>query len=88
MMADNTPEPGSNSAPSPTTVVVERGGSNMGLMIGIAFVLLIAIAGYFVMVRNTNDQLRTEAIGAAAKQVGDSAEKAGAAAEKAVDPDK
>lgn len=87
-MADNTPGSGANAPASPTTIVVDRGGSGVGLFIGFAIILLIAVGAYFLMAQKTNDQLRTEAIGAAATKVGDSAEKAGAAVERAVDPDK
>lgn len=72
----------------PNTVVVERSGNGTGLMIGLALVILLAIAGYFVLNQTNNDNLRTDAVTSAAKDVGDSAEQAGGAVEKAVDPNK
>ncbi len=72
----------------PNTVVVERSGNGSGLMIGLALVILLAIAGYFVLNQTNNDNLRTDAVTSAAKDVGDSAKQAGGAVEKAVDPDK
>ncbi len=87
-MVDQMPESGAAQPAAPTTVIVERGGSSAGLLIGFAVLLLVAVGAYFLMTQKTNDQLRTEAISAAAAKVGDSAEKAGAAVERAVDPDK
>ncbi|OYW23644.1 MULTISPECIES: hypothetical protein [unclassified Sphingomonas] len=87
-MVDYKRDSGPDKPASPTTIVVERGGSGAGLFIGFAILLLVAVGAYFLMAQKTNDQLRTEAIGSAATKVGDSAEKAGAAVERAVDPDK
>lgn len=66
------------------TVVVERGNNGAGLLIGLALVILLAIAGYFVINQTRNDNARTDAVSAAAKDVSDTARKAG----DAVDPDK
>lgn len=77
-MADNRPD----------TVVVERRGTGMGLLIGIVAILLIAVVAFFVVSQNRNDTLRTEAVTSAAQDVGDSAKQVGDAAEKAVDPNK
>lgn len=87
-MNNNVRQTPADAPRSPTKIIVEQRGSGVGWVIGLALVLLVAIAAYFVIVENTNDQLRTDAIGSAAKQVGDSAERAGAAAERAVDPAK
>lgn len=72
----------------PNTVIVERRGTGMGLLIGIVAILLVVVVAYFVISQNRNDALRTEAVTSAAQDVGDSAKKVGDAAEKAVDPDK
>ncbi len=72
----------------PNTVVVERSGNGTGLLIGLALVVLLAIAAYFVINQTNNDNVRTDAVAAAAKDVGDSAKQAGGAVEKAVDPNK
>lgn len=68
----------------PGTVVVERGGNGMALIIGLALVVLLAIGAYFVMNQTRNDTIRTDAVAGAAKDVGDTARKVG----DSVDPNK
>lgn len=71
-------------AEGPNTTIVERRGSGAGVLIGVALIVLVAIAAYFVIVQNRNDTVRTDAVAGAAKQVGDTAKKAG----DAITPDK
>lgn len=68
----------------PGTVVVERGGNGMTFVIGLALVVLLAIGAWFLMNQTRNDNIRTDAVAGAAKDVGDTARKVG----DAVDPDK
>ena len=70
---------------SPNTVVVERRSTGAGLLIGLALIIAVAIGAYFLLNQSRNDNLRTDAVTAAAKDVGDSAKKAGDAATKSVD---
>lgn len=73
-MADNTRD----------TVVVERGNNGMGIFVALAAIVLVAIAAYFVVNQTRNDNARTDAVTAAAKDVGDTAKKAG----DSLNPDK
>lgn len=65
------------------TVVVDR-GNGMGVFIGLALVILLAIAAYFVINQTKNDNARTDAVAGAARDVSDTAKKAG----DAIDPEK
>lgn len=68
------------------TVIVERRGSASGLLIGFALLVLVTLGAFFVINKTKNDNIRTEAVASAAKDVGDSAKGAGDAVEKAADP--
>lgn len=65
------------------TVVVDRRGSGAGVLIGVAALILVAIAGYFVIAHNNNEARETDAISRAADDIGDSAQKIGDAAQDA-----
>ena len=69
-------------------VIVERRGGGMGgviaLIIGLAVVALIA---YFLLNMNRQEEVRTDAVSAAAESVGNAAENVGDAARDAV-PDR
>ena len=69
---------------APRTVIVERSGGGMGMIV-LAIVLLAAvlIGAYFMMNYNANETRKTDAIEKAADKVGDSAKKVGDSAEKA-----
>ena len=53
----------------PSTTVVERRGSGVGVILGIIVVALIALAAYFLFVQNENRE--TNAVVGAAEEVGD-----------------
>ena len=67
-----------------TTVIERRGGGGGTLLIGLVLLIAVLIGGYFLYNRAQNDNLRTDAITGAAKDVGDTAKKAG----DAIDPAK
>lgn len=73
---------------SSNPVIVERRGGGMGgvvaLIIGLAVVALIA---YFLLNMNRQEEVRTDAVSAAAESVGNAAENVGDAARDAV-PDR
>jgi uncharacterized protein (UPF0333 family) len=68
-----------------TTVIEKSGGGGAGIFIGIILLIAVAIGGFYLMNQSKNDNLKTDAITSAAKDVGDSAKKAGDAAEKAAE---
>ncbi|PHY12540.1 hypothetical protein CSW58_11920 [Caulobacter sp. B11] len=59
-----------------TTTIVREGGGMGGIMIALAVVALIVVAGLFYMNVSRNDALRTEAVSDAASSVAKSAENA------------
>lgn len=64
------------------TVVVERGGSGAGLILGIALLIVVAVGAYFIITQNNSEVARDAAITEAAQSVGDAADKAGDAVDK------
>jgi type II secretory pathway pseudopilin PulG len=70
---------------TPHTTVIERRGSGGAVLIGIVLLLAVLIGGYFLLNQGKNDNLRTDAVTQAAKQVGDGAQKVGDSAQKAAD---
>lgn len=70
---------------TPHTTVIERRGGGSGILIAIVLLIGVAIGAYFLINQSNNDNLRTDAITSAAKDVGDSAAKVGDSAEKAAD---
>lgn len=73
-MANETGTP----TPTPQTVIVERGSTGGGIgavLIGLAFLIAVAVGAYFLLSANKNDMKKTDAISRAADKVGDSAEK-------------
>lgn len=68
-----------------TTTIIERRGSGAGMLIGIAVILAVLIAGLFLFNQSKNESIETKAISSAAKSVGDTADKAGQAIDKAVE---
>ncbi len=71
-----------NTTPHHTTII-ERRGSGAGMLIGIAVILAVLIAGLFLFNQSKNDSIETRAISSAAQSVGDTADKAGQAIDKA-----
>jgi hypothetical protein len=65
------------------TTVVERRGGGSGMLIGLAVLLAVVVAAFFLFNQSKNESLETSAITSAAKSVGDTAEKAGGAIDKA-----
>lgn len=70
---------------TPHTTVIERRGSGAGILIGIVLLIAVVVGAFYLFNRSQNDNLRTDAISGAAKDVGDSAKKIGDSAEKATD---
>lgn len=70
---------------TPHTTVVERRGSGAGILIGIVLLIAVVIGGLFLFNQSKNDNLKTNAVTQAAKDVGDGAQKAGDAAQKAAE---
>lgn len=68
-----------------TTVIERRGGGGGAVLIGLALLIAVAIGAFFLFNQGRNDNLRTDAVTTAAKDVGDSAKKVGDSASKAAD---
>jgi hypothetical protein len=69
---------------SPNTVVVERsGGSGAGLLIGLAVLVLVVIGALYLINQNNRENVKTDAITQAAKDVGGAAKDVGGAAQDA-----
>ena len=66
------------------TTVVERRGSGAGMLIGLALLILVVVGAFYLSNQSRNDNVRTDAIAGAAKDVGDTAKKAGDAVDEAV----
>jgi hypothetical protein len=64
---------------TPHTTVIERRGSGGGLLIGLAVLIVVAVAAYFLVVRGDSEAVKDNAIAGAAKSVERTADKAGAA---------
>lgn len=69
----------------PQITVVERRSGGLAIVVGIVAIGILAIVGYFVFMKTQDDARRTDAVTAAADDVGDSAKKAGDAIKDAVD---
>ena len=67
-----------------TTVIERRGGGGGAILIGLVLLIAVVIGGYYLLNKSQNDNLRTNAVTSAAKDVGDTAKKAG----DAIDPAK
>ncbi|TGX52299.1 hypothetical protein E5A73_16015 [Sphingomonas gei] len=67
----------------PSTVVVERRGSGAGLLIGLAVLILVVVGGLYLVNQNSRENIKTDAITSAAKDVGDAAKDVGGAAQDA-----
>jgi uncharacterized protein HemX len=65
-----------------TTVIEKSGGGGAGIFIGIILLIAVAIGGFYLMNQSRNENIKTDAIAGAAKDVGDSAKKVGDTAEK------
>ena len=69
---------------SPSTVVVERsGGSGAGLLIGLAVLILVVVGALYLINQNNRENVKTDAITQAAKDVGGAAKDVGGAAKDA-----
>ncbi len=74
-----------NVTDTPHTTVIERRGGGGAILIGLALLIAVAIGAFFLFNKSQNDNLRTDAVTSAAKDVGDSAKKVGDSASKAAD---
>ena len=75
-----------NSTPSNgTTTIIERRSSAGTVLIGLVLLIAVAIGGFYLYNKSQNDNARTDAVTAAAQDVGDSAQKVGDSAQRAVD---
>ncbi len=70
---------------APNTIIIERRGSGGAIFIGIVLLLAVAVGAFYLFNNSNNDNLRTDAVTSAAKDVGDSAKKVGDSASKAAD---
>lgn len=70
------------SAPA-GTVVVERRGSGAGLLIGLAILILVVVGALYLVNQNNRENVKTDAITEAAKDVGGAAKDVGGAAKDA-----
>jgi len=71
------------SAPSGTTVIERRGGGGAGLLIGLAVLILVVIGALYLINQNNRENVKTDAITEAAKDVGGAAKDVGGAAKDA-----
>ncbi|WBY08303.1 hypothetical protein PIB19_01875 [Sphingomonas sp. 7/4-4] len=67
----------------PSTVVVERRGSGAGLLIGLAVLILVVVGALYLINQNNRENVKTDAITQAAKDVGGAAKDVGGAAKDA-----
>jgi hypothetical protein len=70
------------SAPGGTTVV-ERRGSGAGLLIGLAVLILVVVGALYLINQNNRENVKTDAVTSAAKDVGGAAKDVGGAAKDA-----
>jgi hypothetical protein len=70
---------------TPHTTVIERRGSGGGLLIGLAVLIVVAVAAYFMIARGDSETAKNNAITSAAKSVESTADKAGSAIDGATD---
>ena len=75
-----------SSAPAGTTVI-ERRGSGAGLLIGLAVLILVVVGALYLINQNNRENIKTNAVTEAAKDVGSAAKDVGGAAKDAVRPD-
>lgn len=66
-----------------TTIIERRSGGGSGVLIGLAVLLAVIVAAFFLFNQSKNESLETKAITSAAQSVGDTADKAGAAIDDA-----
>jgi uncharacterized protein (UPF0333 family) len=64
------------------TVVVERSGSGAGLIIGLAVLIVVCVAAYFLVIQSNSEVAKDDAVAGAAKSVESAADKAGSAIDK------
>ena len=64
-----------------TTVVKKRGGGG-AMLIGVVLLIAVVIGAFYLFNRSRNDDLRTDAVTSAAKDVGGAAKDVGDAAKK------
>ncbi|OWK32505.1 hypothetical protein [Sphingomonas mucosissima] len=62
-----------------TTIIERRSGGGSGMLIGLAVLLAVIVAAFFLFNQSKNEGMESRAITSAAQSVGDTAEKAGAA---------
>lgn len=67
---------------TPHTTVIERRGSSAGLVIGLAVLVVVCVAAYFLFAGTSSEVAKNNAISSAAKSVESTADKAGAAIDK------
>lgn len=67
---------------TPHTTVIERRGSGAGLVIGLAALVVLCVAAYFLFAGSSSEVAKNNAISSAAKSVESTADKAGAAIDK------
>ncbi|MHA6720908.1 hypothetical protein ACX40Y_15860 [Sphingomonas sp. RS6] len=85
-MAERIVEDGAAGDRATHTTVIERrsgGGAGMAL-IGVALLLAVAIAAFYLINQNSREEARTQAVTSAADSVGDAAKDVGDAAKDAV----
>lgn len=70
------------SAPGGTTVIERRGGG-AGLLIGLAVLILVVVGALYLINQNNRENIKTDAITSAAKDVGGAAKDVGGAAKDA-----
>lgn len=70
------------SAPGGTTVIERRGGG-AGLLIGLAVLILVVVGALYLINQNNRENVKTDAITEAAKDVGGAAKDVGGAAKDA-----
>lgn len=71
------------SAPAGSTTVIERRGGGAGLLIGLAVLILVVIGALYLINQNNRENIKTDAIAEAAKDVGGAAKDVGGAAKDA-----